>query len=193
MDIRISGRGDIPSGEYDKISISGSGSLLGNIEAQTFKSSGTVKGESFECKETLKVSGRALFSGKVKSGEILVAGSFKTDDSIEANSVKISGRIKCKGTLKAKDIKICVELPSYIGEVNGESVQIKRKRLSLMNRKMTISSQISGESVTLGYVVSPLVIGKKVVIGRGCKIGVVKYSDEIQISKGAKIGKVEKI
>ena len=193
MDIRISGRGDIPSGEYDKISISGSGHLLGSICAQSFKSSGTVKGESIECKETLKVSGRALFSGKVKSTEISVAGSFKTDDSVEANSVKIAGRVKCKGTIKSNDIKICVELPSYVGEVNGQNIQIKRKRLSLMKRKMVVSSEINGDTVSLSYVSCPVVSGKKVAIGKGCRIGVVRYSEEIQISKGAKIGKIEKI
>ena len=51
IDMRISGSGNIPSGEYNKVSVSGSGHLIGKVRCVSFFSSGSSKGEDIECIE----------------------------------------------------------------------------------------------------------------------------------------------
>ena len=208
MEIRISGRGDIPSGEYEKISVSGKGVLHGNVRAISFKSSGTIRGENLDA-ESIKTSGRACFEGDIAaksihtSGTILcndikcehlaVSGNIKVGDSIEAKSVKVSGTLKCKGRIRAENIKIVADRMVNVGSIEGKNVEIKRKRLSIMKRGAVVSSLIEGESLSLNHVVCPTVCGKSIVVGRGCKIDIVKNSEEIKVSKGAKVGKIEKM
>jgi hypothetical protein len=62
-----------------------------------------------------------------------------------------------------------------------------------MKRKTVVSSEINGDTISISYVECPVVTAKNVVVGRGCKIGIVRYGEEIKISKGAKVGKIEKI
>lgn len=207
MDIRISGRGDIPSGEYEKISVSGKGVLHGSVRAISFKSSGTVRGENLDA-ETIKASGRARFEGNITAKSIRASGSLscnniecedlttfgslKVNDNIEANNLKLEGYLKCKGHIKAENIKIVADRMVSVGSVEGKNITIKRKRLSLLKRGAVVSSSVEGESLSLSYVTCPYVDGKSVEIGRGCKIGLVKYSEEIKVSKGAVVGKIEK-
>ena len=58
---------------------------------------------------------------------------------------------------------------------------------------MKISSLIKGGKVELEHVNCPLVIGKNVKIGKGCKIDLVKYSDMLEISQGASVKRAEKL
>ena len=55
------------------------------------------------------------------------------------------------------------------------------------------SGTVKGDEVQLEHVNCPLVIGKNVKIGKGCKIDLVKYSDMLEISQGASVKRAEKL
>lgn len=87
MDMKISGSGTIPTGQYDAIKISGSGTMEGNVK----------------CK-ALHISGSANASGPVEcSGEIHVSGASDFDKDIVTQSLHVSGAINCDGNLTATD------------------------------------------------------------------------------------------
>jgi hypothetical protein len=56
-----------------------------------------------------------------------------------------------------------------------------------------ISESIEGDVIALENVKAPLVIGRIVAIGAGCEIGLVQYSEAIEIDPDAKVEKQEKI
>ena len=64
-----------------------------------------------------------------------------------------------------------------------------------MDLKLSGSSVVPGEGddVLLSYVTCPRVSGTRVVIGKGCEIDLVQYSETVEISPGAKVRKIEKI
>lgn len=123
MVMNISGSGSIPAGEYEKITVSGSGRLYGHVRSHYLKSSGSLAGESLECVEGITLSGSAAFSGEVKAETISISGSFSCDEGVTADGNFIcSGSAKCKKNLKTNKLKLSGSLD--VGEdIEAENVK----------------------------------------------------------------------
>ena len=238
-DMHIAGCGNIPAGEYNNISISGSGKLLGKVRCESFSCSGSGHGESIECKEWFKVSGASSFSGDIKVGSgkisgalscggnivadtafycygsthcaqnlkgnsISAAGTLKVGGDIEAEEVQIKGAITCEGLLNAEDIEIRFDKKLDIGGIGGSKIVIshernRKKLFRLFSRSKrekargAVASSIEGDEISLESVACPRVAGRIVTIKKGCNIDLVQYSENVEISPNAKVGKTEKI
>ena len=224
MDMRISGSGKVPAGEYNHISISGSGALVGAVRCVSFSSSGASHGENIECADTFKVSGASSFSGTVKANYVGVSGSFSCGDlvtdeklsvsgalnvggDVEGEKVKVKGILNCGGLLNAEDIEIEFERDMEIGSIGGSKIVIypknsikpvKRRPLfsALIKRTndgVSVTTSIEGDEIALEGVTCPRVTGRIVAIERGCNIDLVQYSETVEISPDAKVGRTEKI
>ena len=159
IDMHISGSGKIPSGEYNSISVSGSGHLIGKVRCTSFSTSGSSKGEDIECTGSFKVSGSSHFSGNVEAVNIKVAGSFHCDGdliasesfstsgstkcgkSIKCEQLKVSGSLKTDGDIEAENIKAS-GIVNCSGLLNAESIEIK------FDRGMNIGS-IGGSKIVI--------------------------------------------
>ena len=211
MDMRIAGKGTVPAGEYNKVSISGSGRLFGEVRCNNFSASGTSKGEGVTCTERFKVSGASSFSGQVKAKNVRTAGSFscgtlvaeeqlsasgslRVGGDVQAKSVCIAGGLQCGGTLHAESIELQADKQMSLGSIAGGTVRVRRKAVSIfLKRRTTVTAAIEGDTLDLEYVTAPRVTGHNIIIGKGCRIDLVQYSGEIQISPKATVGKVKKI
>lgn len=242
MNMKISGSGTVASGEYENVSISGSGRMQGFIRCNNFSASGSASGERIECADMLKVSGSSSFSEDVKSRKISVSGSFScggriaVDEAIscsgslkckqsikcdtlsvsggisvagdiEAETVKISGTLNCGGLVNAENITIKFSRGMEIGSIGGSKIVIykesnakNRIRLPLLSSfikgsgdAVCVKNSIEGDEIAIENVVTPEVTGRIVAIGDGCEIDLVQYSDQVEISPKAKVGKTEKI
>lgn len=124
IDMHISGSGKIPSGEYNDISISGSGHLIGKVRCTAFSSSGSSKGEDIECTGSFRVSGSSHFSGNVEAASIKVSGSFHCDgDIIASESFSTSGSTKCGKSIKCEQLKVSGSLKTE-GDIESETVKV---------------------------------------------------------------------
>jgi len=223
MDMRICGKGNVPSGEYQQVSIRGTGRLFGKVRCFTFRASGKSRGESIECAEKFKTAGTASFSEHIKAKQIRAAGSLScggdevtsssderalrikcdklsvsgslgVSGDIEAEHVKIAGVIRCDGLLNAESIELQADKAMYIGGVGGSKIVMRRKRFSIFRKRgITVSTAIEGDDITLEYVTCPKVTGRVVVIGKGCRIDRLEYSEKAEISPKASVRKIEKI
>lgn len=242
MNMHISGSGNIPAGEYEKVSVSGSARLHGLVRCNSFATSGSSAGESIECSENFKISGSSAFSGNVSAGyigisgsfscggelvssgkiicsggakceksikcdELSVSGSIKIGEDVEAEKIKIDGIINCSGLLNAEDVEIKFDKGMDIGSIGGSKIIIikepKRKlgeRLPLLsslvkkiNGNVHVEGSIEGDEIALESITCPRVTGRVVAVGAGCDIDLVQYSDQIEVSPDARVGKTEKI
>ena len=241
MDMRISGSGKVPAGEYNHVSVSGSGSLVGVVRCVSFSSSGASHGESIECSDTFKVSGASSFSGTVKANYVGASGSFSCGDLVADEKLSVSGSAKCKGNVKgnllsiagalqvkgdvegekvkvdgvlncggllnAEDIEIKYERGMEIGSIGGSKIVIFPKNASkpiarlplfsaLAKRAgggVSVATSIEGDEIALEGVTCPRVTGRIVAIECGCNIDLVQYSETVEISPDAKVGRTEKI
>jgi len=228
MDMNIAGSGQIASGEYENIRISGSGKLVGHIRCASFHSSGSSKGDSIECTEEFKVAGSSKFSqnvvakevslsgafscgGNIKCEKLRVAGLLEANGDIEAENVTASGVINCTGLLNAEEITINFSNGMEIGSIGGSKIVICENYNSKRNiiilplfsnlvsnvskhiGSVRVKNSIEGDSIALEKVIAERVSGRIVAIGEGCKIDLVQYSEQIEISPDAKVGRCEKI
>lgn len=107
MDMKISGSGTIPAGEYDAIKISGSGKLSGHVKCASLGISGSAHGEALECWGDIRVSGSAHFVDDVTSGSMYVSGAVHCGANVTVlHEVKLSGGSRCQGNLKCGELHV---------------------------------------------------------------------------------------
>lgn len=102
--MHISGSGHIPAGEYnEKISVSGSGKLDGNVRCTAFSGSGSARcAGSLECTEDVRVSGSAHVDGNVTANALSVSGAAHIGGDLTVkDSAKIAGATSVGGAVKA--------------------------------------------------------------------------------------------
>jgi cytoskeletal protein CcmA (bactofilin family) len=162
MDMKISGSGSIPAGEYDAIKISGSGTIQGNIKCSEMHVSGSANaGGTVECTGEIHVSGACDFDKDIITKSLHVSGAINCDGSLTATDrvylsggVNIDGDMKC-GTLDAHgglnvDGDIEAETASVHGNLacggllNAESIEID-------TRDGCVIGSIGGSRITARY------------------------------------------
>lgn len=188
---------------------SGSSRFSKGVKAESLATSG-----SFVCEGDITVekrmgcSGGMESGGSIKCGTLIASGSLSARGDIEAETVEIDGRVSCGGLLNAEEITIKFKSGSKIRNIGGSKIVIyghsnpeKRVRLPLLSSLMRkggggflcVDESIEGDSVALEGVTAQRVSGRVVAIGDGCEIELVQYSETIEVSPEAKVGRTEKI
>lgn len=201
----VSGSGDLEC--MENVHISGSMKLEQSLKAQSIHVSGSLKVDG-ECvaEQDVKVSGMLKCHKNLKCTTLKVAGVLNCDEGIEAEEVKIFGGIHCAGLLNAENVTIeFSQTASSIGSIGGSNITILGKdsksalnRLALFsklvknNGMLQISQAIEGDTIAVERVSTPLIVGRIVAIGAGCKVDLVQYSEEIEIHPDAVVKKIEK-
>lgn len=197
----FSNRGTIKTKEFEA---SGSAKNSGNFTAETIEVSGAfkVEGNCVLSKEG-EISGGCKIEGNLKAAELEVDGGLKVTGDLEAEKANICGGIFCGGLINAEELYIDLSNvnDSKAESIGGCKITIKnsgRNRVFgfFFGRKkgsMKVSESIEGDKIDIEYTKAKTVIGKYVMIGEGCEIELLQYSENAEISPKAKIGKCEKI
>lgn len=221
MDVKIAGKGGVSAGTYAKIKIKGNGKLGGLVQCENLSASGSIRGEELVCEQKMKISGKAAFSQNVQAKDACVKGVLCVDGEIcaeklevsgaircggaQAEQVKVCGAIRCKGGIAGKEIDIRFDGKTNAEYIKGEVIKISASKGVKIGKALLcvrawkdkanakIKEYIDGDEIKVNDVTCPRVTGKRVCIGTGCHIGVVQYSDKVEISPRAKVGKVEKV
>lgn len=192
--------------------VSGACAFEENVCADHISISGALKvaGDIFANK-TVNVAGGLRCAGTVRCERLVSAGSMDIGTEIAAEEVRIAGHLRCKGLLNAERVDICLDggmNASQVGSIGGSEIKIYYKtRTSPDSRRMPLLSKflggvgghlhidelIEGDIVALEGVYSPKVVGRVVAIGEGCEIGLLQYTEEIELHPNAKVEKCEKI
>lgn len=191
-EFRISGYGTVEGNLKCKDGkISGSGKVCENVEAEEFKisGSGTVEGD-FKGKD-FTISGTGTIGGKVSCDEIKVSGIMNAHKSVEGENIDVSGAIKCVGMVNAEKITINLNGSSSIGEIGAREINVKESLGSGFlgwiakafgnNYGRLDVKVIEADDIYLENTDADVVRGARIIIGKGCKIGRVEYSESLKI------------
>jgi cytoskeletal protein CcmA (bactofilin family) len=165
-------------------------SSSGNLEVE-----GSMEAPSFHC------SGAAEISGSIQGGEIRISGSVEVYDSIHCSAFECSGSLELKGDLESETVKftgdteiggllnaevvtISARAKSQITNIGGSTIRVLRKSNGLFGRGGLKSETIEGDTVELENTTAQVVRGKQVVIGEGCHIQRVEYSESLDAHPG---------
>lgn len=213
MDYKFSGAGTIPGGEYENISVSGSSRLSGDVRCHSFRASGALGGKcNIVCSGEFHSSGStsldgsitagslaangAFKSGSISAGKLKINGSCRVDGDIEADSVALCGGVSCSGLVNADTVEIQLRGSSRIESMGGGEILVstnaENSKKSFFSRRcgymLEVEESIEADNIRLENVVCPVVTGRCVIIGDGCSIKQVQYSDSVEISPNAKVG-----
>ena len=222
MNYSFAGAGTIPGGEYENVSVSGSAKLAGNVRCTSFRSSGALGGSgSINCSGEVRFSGSASVSGEVRARELRASGAFKcgslggselrvagavsVEGDIEADSLILSGSVSCPGLVNADSVEMKLDGRSRVGSIGGSRIDIRLgsssgnailrifSKSSKHSASLEVSEGIEGDDIYLEWVSSPRVVGRSVVVGPGCSIGCVQYSESADVSPDAAVDCVEQV
>lgn len=102
--MKVSGSGKISGGKYEKISIAGSGSVEGDVEAKEIIAAGSARFKGDVKADKITVTGSCDISGSLKSQEVISRGSLNVDEFIETNELKSYGRLEVGAGILAEDV-----------------------------------------------------------------------------------------
>ncbi|MBR6708651.1 MAG: hypothetical protein IKL84_03115 [Clostridia bacterium] len=187
---------------------SGSMSADGDLEAADTHVSGALKCGGSLRGGDIHVYGGLKVAGGMYGNEVHISGGVKVEKDIEAELVKMASTFKVGGTINAEKVEITLaggadsSVESLVGgEISVEPGRSAKSKLNLIIFRFGSLSPvgflkaglIEGDTVCLENTAADVVRGGKVVIGEGCKIGRVEYSESFEAAAGAEIGVTEKI
>lgn len=187
--------------------VSGSGRFDKAVKAGSLAASGSaVFDADVTVEEECKCSGYVKCGGSMKCGTLKVSGGLDVGGDAEAEVVRASGRLNCGGLLNAEEISICFDTGMTIGSIGGSKIVIyrnssgKKLRLPLLSSfvknaggSVKVEQAIEGDEIAVEGVCAQRISGRVVAIGDDCEIGLVQYSEQIEVAPTAKIGKLEKL
>lgn len=160
--------------------------------------------------ERIAIAGGNRVGGDIRCKQLQISGKSDVGGDVEAETAKIRGNISCAGLINAEEVEIEYEGDSEIGSIGGSKILIYRRhgsekkkkfRLPLFSRLVKkvadgvvqVKTSVEGDEIALEGVKTPRVSGRVVAIGAGCEIDLVQYSEQVEISPEATVGKTEQI
>lgn len=213
--VRINGDGRIHgSSDCMTFRCNGTAVVEGSMRSTNAKVNGQLSvDEHFEA-EQLKVNGGMKVGGGSRMGQIhingdlsvghslsavkmTVNGTLQAGDEIDVEDLKIRGRVHAGGMLYGRDINIKLFGDfSRVSSITGQVISVSTSRLARMIGLPRVASlraeHIEGDEIFLENTQADTVRGRRVIIGRGCVIGQVIYSDQLKIDKDAEIINIER-
>ena len=102
--VRISGAGRIAGGEYDSLDVSGSGTIEGDVKANTVSVAGSAKFEGRLEVGKLTVTGTCTIESSLQASSLIVRGNLSVNNNLAAEVFKTYGSVAVDGNLAAEEI-----------------------------------------------------------------------------------------
>ena len=207
--------GDISTGN---LIVSGGSSFGGNVEAREkiAISGGSSFRGNVKCKQ-LQLSGGSKINGDVEAELIKIRGAADCDGLMNAEEIDIA-YYKASAQYRSGDLTGAIDTysailavkESEIGSIGGSKIviykrhgEVKKKKFRLplfssLIKKSTVDTvvvknSVEGDEIALEGVVCPRVSGRVVAIGADCEIELVQYSEQVEVSPEAKVGRTERV
>lgn len=196
----------------EEFHVSGSGKNDGDVFAGSLGVSGAYNcGGNITVKDEAHISGSFGCGKNLKAGELKISGAVKVGGDIEAEHAVIRGSVKCAGLINAEILEIYFGQngagnSTKAGSIGGSKITVEStgsthhpgliEKLFGWNSgsgTLEVEESIEGDDIRLEKTFAKTVIGRNVVIGEGCKIELVQYTEGAIISPDAQVGSCEKI
>lgn len=195
--IKIAGAGVVLGGEYDEIAIAGSAKVKGFVKCNVFKTSGSSNIDSSMEAKTFKSSGSVKIEGSLKVSEIKIAGAARIEGSVEAEKFYASGSLVVAGDINTDSLKLSITNGSF-ENIYGDEININSEGKFLNEYfhevvKNIKVKEIEATRICIRDVAADRISGSEVTVESGCKIGIIEYSESLNISNKTKVERIIKL
>lgn len=181
--VRIHGNGTVDGPvDAEKVNVGGSSKFKGSVRCHTMTVSGRCSVQGQVTSPTIEIGGH-MNAGQILSKKVSIKGSFKVDDAIHSETM---------------DIRLFDR--SEAQQISGEYIKIRKKGKSIWE-KLSFSFRparlhvrtMDGRTIDVEYTEADIIRGNRVIIGLGCKVGLVEYMEELIQDPSAEVGAVRLI
>lgn len=181
----------------DYIRISGAAYIHGKVEGNELRIDGQANlSEGIKCKE-IKIYGSLNMKGNLAGETVLIKGHASIQNDCEAEEFTAKGAFSIGGLINADRIDITLYGNSRAKEIGGESINVQKQHRFLFDKFLKPNRLevdiIEGDEIEIEFTTAKVVRGNKVIIGKGCQIGLVEYKEHCSIDKDAKVEEQKKI
>lgn len=221
-EIKVTGLGSVTGDiKADLIKVSGKMDAEGDISVRDFKVSGMTSIEGSLKVNTMKTSGKANVEGSIEGNDVHVSGMLDVEGNITGERLKVSGYLTVEGDIEVDHFECSGKIESD-GLINAETInimlgnncsaqEIGGKEITILDGKTTDNKGlfaslfienksgklscdlIEGDEIRLENVLCDVVRGKNIIIGKGCEIEKVEYTNTIEVIDDAIIDEQIKI
>ncbi|HIW35344.1 MAG TPA: polymer-forming cytoskeletal protein [Candidatus Paenibacillus intestinavium] len=208
LDVKVSGSAHFYGNvSAESVTVNGSAKFAGDINTNRYISSGSTIINGNVHGRVVTSNGSMSCKKDIRAEEIKNNGSLRVIGDIEAESFNSAGGFHVKGLLNASEIKVNMSGRCFVHEIGGDQIIVKYSRLNIISTLFRSlfeqfgygdiwrlqSEQIEATDVSLEWSKIGIVRGNRVNIGPGCKIGLVEYTDTVDIHPKAKVDHVKRI
>lgn len=176
-------------------SISGVGRIEGSVYGGNFSISGSSMISGNFNGDEFTVSGAGKVGGRIKATKVKILGSSYVGEGVEGEVIDIKGALKTSGMVNGDQINIDISGRIEIDEIGATKVTVLNKSqyvggifrffIKLFRSKKhnyLVAKIIEADEIYLENAIVDVVRGGKIVIGEGCKIKKVEYSDTLEVN-----------
>jgi len=181
--------------EMGQLMVSGSVKNSEGIQVEQVHVSGHVKAKDIKAKE-ISVSGKMMIEDDLITEYLGVSGKCEIKSSVQAEEIKVEGQIKAKDFINAERIRLAPSGRSEFKGMGASEVEIRhlpQNNMGLFSLNKVKGEQIEAERIYVEYARIEKISGRDIVIGPECEIGVVEYTNSVEIHKNSIVGKSKKI
>ena len=173
--------GNLKAGE---IGVTGNITVHGDIRSTAkVKLTGNAEVDGTFSFAKLETGGQLEIRGRMSGEEIKLRGYLKTDGDCEAESFNARGSFNIGGLLNAGELDVKLFGPCSAAEIGGDRITVRLAgMLEILNKwfkpahnSVLTADIIEGDEIELENTHARVVRGNRVIIGSGCRIGLVEY------------------
>lgn len=178
----------------DKARIVGEAEIEGNVKFGRARIVGKLEVDGSYTSEATRIYGEVEVEKDIICKKVKNMGQISTKGNLTSEEFISNGFCKVGGLLTAENMKLIInQEETYIKEIGGTNVEVKKKGLLSKDKHRLTSECIEADTVKLESTTVNVVRGNIVSIGKNCHIELVEYSEAFKQHESSKIGKVVKI
>jgi len=208
--ITINGAGTVTGDvQCRELKINGAGKCKGSVKADSITVNGASTFEGPVQSGEVQVNGSADLHAGMGVGRLLVRGTCGLDGGLAAHEVDLRGELRVGGDLTAEQftgegrfvvngllnadvIDLKLHGRSSAREIGGERITLRLPEgftsiFSMFSDRRLIADSIEADDVYLIDTIAKVVRGARVVLGEGCEIDLVEYTEKLERIAGAQV------
>ncbi len=120
-DYRVAGSSGMNGGTYNRISVSGSCRVSGDLDCRELKVSGSFRASGdLDCSGPARVTGSLQCAGKLRAESLVSSGAVKVQGTVDGGSVTVSGSLQTDGDLRGSEVRSAGKI-QVSGDVEADS------------------------------------------------------------------------
>ncbi|MDF2717033.1 MAG: bactofilin [Paenibacillus sp.] len=186
--------------------INGTLEVAGDLDTGMTKVNGKMDVDGNMKAREIKSFGETNVRGNVAGEEVGLEGYFNIKGHCEAEQLRIKGIFRIGGLVNAGSVEFGLHSRCEVKEIGGERIQIRRAEGNVLKKlfgsiflpsdfyegTLTVDT-IEGDEIYVEHTTAHVIRGASVIVGPGCRIGRIEFTDRFENDAGSTVEQYERV